>query len=114
MSSFTSFNASQPARHEITGLLFDYLALDRARFWRRLFVARFGVLALTAFVATRLIPGLSGYGHWIPVLLFLTPPAWAYAAEIRLARRFSRRLDTSAGLRTYTVVMETDAVEDPF
>jgi len=111
MSSFT-FNTAQSGHHEITGILSDYLALDRARFWRRLLVVRFGLLAPIAFVVARLIPGLSAYGHWIPALLFLTPPAWACVAEIRLARRLSHRLDTSDDVRTYTVVMETDAGED--
>ena len=92
MPSFTSFNASDFAPIDLADVLRDYLALDRARLWRRLLVVRFGLLALTAFVAGRVIPGLSAYGRWIPSLLFLVPPAWAWFTELRLTLRLSQRL----------------------
>jgi hypothetical protein len=111
MASFTSFNAADLTPQGTVEVLRDYLALDRARFWRRLLVGRFGLLALTVFVVGRVIPGLSAYGRWGPVLLFLVPPAWAWLAELRLTLSLSHRLPASASASSYTVVMDLDPLE---
>ena len=111
MSSLISFNASTRTPQEVADIPRDYLALDRVRFWRRLLAARFGGLALAVFVAGRIIPGLSAYGHWIPLLICLAPPAWAWIAEFRLARQLSRRLHWSPRDRSDTVAMESASVE---
>ena len=67
--------------------------------------------ALMAFVAGRVIPGLSAYGRWVPVLLFLLPPAWAWLAELRLALKLSQRLPAPGSASTYTVVMDANLGE---
>jgi len=113
MPSFTSFSAADVGRQEVTRILSDYVALDRARFWRRLLVVRFGLLAMSAALIAHVVPGLSPYGRWMPALLSLTPPAWAWIAEIRLARRLARRLNACGSVGTYTVVMETGTFADP-
>jgi len=110
MASFTTFNAADLEQQDAAAVLRDNLALDRARFWRRLFVVRFGLLAVTAFAVGRVIPGLSAYGHWVPALLFLVPPAWAWLAELRLTLTLSKRLHASGSTSTYTVVMDMDPV----
>jgi len=107
MPSFTSFNASNHSSPEVARILHDYLALDRARIWRRLIVVRFGVLALTVFVLGRVIPGLSAYAFWVPVLLFVTPAMWAAIAEVRLSLRLSHRLRRSCEGGICTVVSDS-------
>ena len=92
MSSFTSFNASGLPEAEVGGILADYLALDQARVFRRLFVVRFGALTLAALAAGFVIHGLSLFARWVPVAVFATPPVWAWVAELRLSLRLSARL----------------------
>ena len=113
MPSFTSFSAADVGRQEVTRILSDYVALDRARFWRRLLVVRFGLLAMSAALIAHVVPGLSAYGRWMPALLSLTPPAWAWIAEVRLARRLARRLHACGSVGTYTVGMEASTFADP-
>ena len=112
MTAFTSFNASSAASQNIRHIMRDYLALDHIRVWRRLLVARFGFLALVAFVIGRLIPGLSVYGRWVPIALCLVPPIWAVCEEFRLSLRLSHHLGQADARderpQVHTVVMESD------
>jgi hypothetical protein len=111
MTTFTSFNAPHLPAEDVGHILHDYMALDRARVWRRLCVARFGLLAVVAFVVGRVIPGLSVYGRWVPVALFLIPPVWAIVTEARLSLRVTDRLaaaETDKAAATYTVVTDSD------
>jgi len=91
METITFHAASLPGE-DLAPILADYLALEEARVFRRLFVTRFGLLTLAVFVAARIIPGFSAYAHWVPVALCLVPPVWAWAAEIRIELRLSARL----------------------
>jgi hypothetical protein len=92
MPELTSFNTLSVPRDEVSGILADYLALERTRVFRQLLVVRFGALTLIAVVVGFLIHGLSIFARWVPVGLFATPPVWACIAELRLALRLSRRL----------------------
>jgi hypothetical protein len=76
METITFHAASLPGE-DLAAILADYLALEEARVFRRLFVTRFGLLALAVFLAARIIPGFSTYAHWVPVALCLVPPVWA-------------------------------------
>lgn len=102
METVTSFRASAVRRNELNGIISDYLALERARIFRRRLVQRFGLLALVATVA--------GIWHWLSPVessvgagIFLVPPAWACVVEWRRTRRLSGRLDEVPGAVTYDV-----------
>jgi Flp pilus assembly protein TadB len=92
MHTVTSFHSSDVAPDRISAIMVEYLALERARVYRRLFVTRFGLLAF--------IVALIGFGlHWLPaagssagVMLCSVPPTWAWVAELRCDRRLARSL----------------------
>jgi hypothetical protein len=91
MDSVTTFHASDVPADELNDILTDYLAIERARMYRKLFVTRFIVLAfLVAIVGlvwlTERVLAFSVVG------LCLVPPAWAWLVEIRHERRLSRRI----------------------
>jgi hypothetical protein len=111
--SFVPFNAAGKPPQDVAAIVGDYLALDRVRFWRRLLAVRFGLLALAVLAVSRMVPGLSRSGHWVPLLVCLAPPAWAALTEFRLARRLSRRLQRAGAcpldtLTVHAVTLETD------
>jgi hypothetical protein len=89
MADLISLPASSVSREELRDILSEYLALDRARVFRRLFVQRFGLLAAASAVVSFIVPGLSTIARWLPPALFLAPPAWAWMVELRLAHRFA-------------------------
>lgn len=93
MQTVTSFSASAIPRDQLSRILADYLALDRARIFRRLLVTRFGMLALVAAVLGTVFHLSSPFARWFAIGLPLLPPTWAWVAELRLERRLSRRLD---------------------
>src|SRR5688572_14113173 len=97
MQHFTSVHASSTSPAELNVILADYLALDRARIFRRLFVVRFGLLAAAAILVDVVLPNLPAIARWFPPALCLAFPAAAWICEWRLARRLSQQLDTVNG-----------------
>jgi len=93
MQHITSFRASEVPRDTLRNILTDYVALDRARMFRRLLVTRFGILVLAAVAVALAAPGLSMVARTIPIGLFLAPPAWAWIVELRLEHRLSDALE---------------------
>ena len=89
MRSMVSFGASSIPQEELGRILADYLALDRARIIRRLMVARFGLLALTAVVLETVIHGFSVFSRTFTLGLCLLPPGWAWIVELTRERRLS-------------------------
>ena len=94
----TSFRAADVESGQLNAIMAEYLALERARVYRRLFVTRFGLLAF--------VVALVGFGlHWLPaagssaaVMLCSVPPTWAWVAELKCDRRLARSLEQiSAG-----------------
>ena len=93
MRIVTSFHASAVEPEHINAIAAEYLALEQARIYRRLFVTRFGLLALVLVIV--------GFGlHWLPaagwsvgVMLCSVPPTWAWMAEVRCDRRLARALE---------------------
>ena len=58
MHTVTSFHASAVEPEHLRAIMVEYAALERARIYRRLFVARFGLLAFFLAVV--------GFGfHWL-------------------------------------------------
>jgi len=97
--------ASSVSQEELRVILTAYLALDRARIFRRLFVIRFGLLAGVSVILALIVPGLSRVAHWLPPVLFLTPPAWAWIVELRLERRLARYLDGVDEMATHELAV---------
>jgi anti-sigma factor RsiW len=93
MHTVTSFRASDVASHRVSAIMAEYLALERARTYRRLFVIRFGLLALVAAVVGFGFHWLSVFASWSSVGLCLVPPTWAGVAEFRNSRRLARSLE---------------------
>ena len=104
MQTVTSFQASAVPPEQLSGIVADYLALDRARIFRRLLVIRCGLLALGAGFASVLLHRVSPVAPWFTCAVFLVPPVWAWIAELRLAHRLSRRLDGIDGIVTDKIV----------
>jgi len=88
----TALDSASASPADMREILAAYLALDRARVFRRLFVARFGLLAGVAALVALIVPGLSAAARWLPPALLLTPAVCAWALELRCARRFAVRL----------------------
>lgn len=103
MHSVTSFAGSAVGPDELSGIMADYLALERARIMRRLLVMRCGSLALAAAVIGLAFHWLSPFASWFSVGAFLTPPAWAWFVEIRRHVQLSRRLEDVPGAVTQVV-----------
>jgi len=101
MQTVTSFRTSAVTREELGAILEDYLALDRARVFRRLLVTRFGLLTLVVVIIAAVTHELSPFARWIPLGLFVTPPVWAWVVELRLMRRLARRLDGAGSAVTH-------------
>ena len=104
MHSVTSFHASAVEPRQFSAIVAEYLALERARIYRRLFVTRFGVLAL--------VMAIIGFGfHWLPavaswcsVALCAIAPTWAWVAELRCDRRLARSLAEIPADARHTIV----------
>ena len=105
MYSLTSFPASAVDPDELNAITADYLALERVRIFRRLLVKRFGLLMVIAAAVS--LAWLSRFALWFSVSLCVTPPAYAWAIEIRRERRLAARLNGVPGLRTFTADART-------
>lgn len=101
MHTVTSFHASAVQPEQLGGIMADYLALERARIFRRLLVKRFGVLA--AMVAGVSFFWLSALACWFGVGLCAVAPGWAWIVELGCERRLARRLDEVPGQAVHVV-----------
>ena len=108
MQTVTSFSASAISPDQLSGIMADHLALDRARILRRLLVTRFGLLAVVAAVLGTVFQGFSPFARWFTIGLFLLPPIWAWTSELRLERRLSRRLHDVDGAVAQICTYEPD------
>lgn len=113
MQSVRPLPAAAVPHDELRAVLSDHLALDRARSFRRLIVARFGILTLVALVVGTIAHGLSPFARWVPIGLYLVAPAWAWAVELRLERQLSRRLDALEALAGTHSTPNEDGQEHP-
>ena len=104
MQMLISLPASGTPSRELGHILSDYLALDRARMFRRLMVARFGCLALLAAMLETVFHGFSPFARVFTVALCLVPPAWARIVELARERRLSQRIERVDGAVTHRIV----------
>jgi Flp pilus assembly protein TadB len=94
---------------QLSAIMTDYMALERARRWRRLFVARFGLLALLIAVAGAGLHWVSASPAWFSVGLCLAVPAWAWVVELRRDLRLARRLKEVPKNATHVVASPLEA-----
>jgi len=93
MRIVTSFHASAVEPERISAITAGYLALERARIYRRLFVTRFSVLALVVAIVGFGLHWLPTAGAWAGVVLCSVAPTWAWVAELRCDRRLAQSLE---------------------
>ncbi len=96
MHTVTSFHSSAVQPEQLSGIMSEYLALERARIFRRLLVKRFGVLAV--IIAGVSFSLLSVAASWFSVGLCVVAPLWSWIVERRCERRLVHRLDGVPGL----------------
>jgi hypothetical protein len=92
MHTVTSIPAASMPEQELSGILADYVTLDRTRVFRRLLVLRCAALAALTAMAGVVIPGLSWTARVGTVGMIFVAPVWAWVTELRLSYRLSRRL----------------------
>lgn len=110
MHTVASFHGSAVKPDELSGIMADYLALERATLFRRLLMKRFGVLA--AIFAGISFYWLSAFASWCGVGLCMAAPAWAWMIELGCERRLARRLDEVPG-RTVHVIDSAAPKREP-
>jgi hypothetical protein len=88
-----SFQLSAVDGRQLGAIMREYVARERARVYRRLFVTRFGFLALLLAVLGAGFNWLSPFASWFSVALCLAAPLAAWIAERRCDRRLSRYLN---------------------
>ena len=86
--------------HELRRTLSDYLALERARAIRRVFVTRFVGIAAIAGSAMTLAHWFSPVARILAMGLCVVPPLGAWIAEIALAHRLVQRIARSSEVFT--------------
>jgi len=91
VQSVTALPSSAVSPAALSGILADYVALERARLMRRLLVKRCGGLAALV-LALALSARASLAVRTIAPGVLATPAVWAWIAERRLARRMAASL----------------------
>jgi Flp pilus assembly protein TadB len=92
MHTVTSFHAADIEPGQLSAVMADYFALERARIYRRLCVTRFGILAVVLGIAGFGLRWLPPVASWVGVALCTVPATWAWIAEMRYDWRLARRL----------------------
>ena len=101
MHTVTSFHASDVQPDRLSGILADYLALERARIFRRLLVKRLSVLA-AVFAGVSFL-SKSAFAPWFSVGLCVAAPVWAWIVELGCERRLAHRLNGMPGQAVHVV-----------
>ena len=90
----TSFHASSLEPEQLRAVMADYLALERARVYRRLSLVRFAALGVAVGVAGPGFHWIPTFASWLGAVVCMATPASAWIAEVwqewRLARRLSQ------------------------
>jgi hypothetical protein len=107
MHTVTSFEASAIGATELSGIMAEYLALQRVRIVRRLLVVRCGLLALVTAGIGFGFHWLPPFASWFSVGTFLALPASALIVESCRDLRLRRRLLNIPGGVTEVIAPET-------
>jgi hypothetical protein len=113
MQTVISVPACTRSPEELSRILADYLALDRVRIYRRLLLARFGLLAVLAALLETSFRGFSPFVRLFTVALCLFPPAWARIVEFAHERRLSRRIEACDARVTHNFVPRSSGGQPP-
>ena len=103
MHTVTSFDGSALSLEEMSTLMADYLAVERARIWRRLLTTRFASLGALVVSTGMFFRWLPPAAYWITGGLCAMAPMWAWIVELRRDWRLTRRLEGIPGGATYVV-----------
>ena len=93
MPAVTSFQSLAVPSQRINEVVAECLALERARMYRRLFLTRFGALAVVVAVVGWGFNWLSSVASCVSVGFCAIAPAWGWVHELKCARRLARSLD---------------------
>jgi hypothetical protein len=97
MHEVTSFEGSAIDPTELSGIMAEYLELERLRLVRRMLVGRCGALALAASMIGFGLHWLTPFASWFSVSVFLGLPAAVWVFEIRRESRLGDRLSAVPG-----------------
>jgi hypothetical protein len=111
MHIVTSFHSSAVRADQLSAIMADYIALERARTYRRLFVRRFGVLALVVAIASTALHWFSSIPLWLSVGFCLVAPVSAWVAELRCDWRLARRLEQVPEAAAHLVAPRTKVIK---
>ena len=95
--TITSFHASAVPPDQLSAIMADYVALERARGFRRLLAVRCGLMALAIVAARFAFGGLPRFPWIFGASLCLAAPGAAWLVELRRARRLAHRLENTPG-----------------
>ena len=104
MSSVLSFHSSAVDRQQLKAITREYFALERARVYRRLTVARFGALALAVGVIGLGFHWMSPLASWGTLAVCLAVPVSVWTVELSCDRRLARRLANTRATRHATAI----------
>ena len=104
MHTVRSFHSSTIAPDQVSAVMAGYLALERARIYRRLLVTRFALLAIILAIAGFGFQWMPLYGSWLTLGLCFVAPLWAWVAELKCGRRLARQLERLPDSSTHVVM----------
>jgi hypothetical protein len=103
MHTVTSFDGDSIEPGQLSGVMADYFALERARIYRRLCVRRFAILALILGAIGFGLRWLPPFASWLSVSLCTIPPAGAWMSELRCDWKLTKRLNDVTGVTHVTL-----------
>ena len=103
MHTVTSFHSSTVRPDQLGAIITDYLALERARTQRRLFVTGVGIVALFIAVAGAVFHWLPAFASWLGIALCAVASTWVWVVELGCDRRLGKRLEEVPGAVTHVV-----------
>jgi Flp pilus assembly protein TadB len=103
MHTVTSFEGLKVPPEDVTVLIAEHLALERARIWRRLLMMRFGSLAALLVGSGLAFHWLPPVAYWTAGALCVAAPIWAWIVELTRDWRLTRHLQQVPGAVTYVV-----------
>ena len=92
MHTVASFHAGSVSTEQLRTVTAAYMALERARVYRRLFVTRFGLLAAVPVVIGLGFRWMTLPASWFSIALCAVVPLAAWIAELRCGRRLAKAL----------------------
>jgi hypothetical protein len=97
MFSVTSIHGADVDPQHLSAVMSDYMALEQARIYRRLFSTRFGVLAIVFAIVGLGLHWMPATAAWGSVGICLAVAAYAWVAELRCDWKLSKTLEAIPG-----------------